>query len=378
MGLSFLFNSPDDTPHLSQFILHPADGTQAHRNALIAGFMFLQIFGGHFGMPLLLLTTAISKKVQRHPMLINFFVIWAIYTTSFTLVLYAGKQVGPEPPIELCVMQAAFIYGAPVMASMAGLAFVLHLWFSLQTGKGVLARAAGGWRFLLLLGSPYILFLIFSVAMVVVGSLNEDTVSRSRYLFYCTINLGVVYVVEFPPLPYMTSFFSNAVPGTSGVIMLVVIFFEVLTGMELYRRQKAFKTMGRIQHDGPPLQLFVRVGIFTVYSVLALAGCFAFWSETGADFPYFIQASLPTVAFVIFGTQEDFLHAWGIVAAARFISRPFRRRSTSNENPKAILVTLSTSNLTRQDTMDSLPPDVPEKDPNFINGLSEKNALEIV
>ncbi|KAF7359112.1 hypothetical protein MSAN_01252700 [Mycena sanguinolenta] len=301
MGLSFFFNSPDDTPHLSQFILHPAEGTQEHRNALIAGFMFLQIFGGHFGIPLLLLTSILSKKVQRHPMLINFCVTWIIYTTAFTLVLYAGKQVGPEPPIELCVMQAAFIYGAPVMASMAGLALVLHLWFSLQSTKGVLSRAAGGWRFMLLLGSPYILFLIFSVAMVVVGAMNEDTVSRSRYLFYCTINLGVV----------------NVVPGTSGVIMLVIIVFEVLTGMELYRSQKAFKDIGHVQHDGPPLHLFVRVGIFSVYSVLALVGCVAFWSETGADFPYFIQASLPTAAFVVFGTQEDFLRAWGIIAVAR-------------------------------------------------------------
>ncbi|KAF7331221.1 hypothetical protein MSAN_02440900 [Mycena sanguinolenta] len=294
MGLSF-FNSPDDTPHLSQFILHPVEGTPAQQDASIAGFMFLQIFGGHFGMPLLLLTSVLSKKVQRHPMLINFWVTWIIYTTAFTLVLYAGKEVGPEPPIELCVIQAAFIYGSVVMAPMAGLALVLHLWFSLQSAKGVLGRAAGGWRFMLLLGSPYILFLVFSVAMVVVGVMDEGTVFRSRYLFYCTINLAVVKIV----------------PATGGVIMLVVILFEVLTGMELYRRHKAFKVLARVQHDGPPLHLFVRVGIFTLYSVLAFAGCVAFWAETGADFPYFIEASLPTAAFVVFGTQEDFFACMG-------------------------------------------------------------------
>ncbi|KAF7353831.1 hypothetical protein MVEN_01068700 [Mycena venus] len=348
MGLSFFFNSPD-TPPLSQFILHPAEGTQSHRDALIVGFMFLQIFGGHVGMPLLLLTATFSKKVQRNPMLINFCVTWLIYATSFTLVLYAGKQVGPEPPAELCIIQAAFVYGAPVMASMAVLSLVLHLWLSLQTGKGVLARAAGGWCFMLLLGSPYVLFLAFSVTMVILGSLKQDAVSRSRYLFYCTINL-----------PYV-----NAVPATSGFIMLAIILFEVLTGIELYRRRKAFKTMGRTQHDGPPIHLFIRVGIFNLYSVLALVGCIAFWASAGDTLPYFIQASLPTAAFIIIGTQEDFLCAWGIIALAEFISRPFQHQSPSKEssNSKAIHVVLPASNLTRQDTLDdSLPPAVPKKD----------------
>ena len=35
------------------------------------------------------------------------------------------------------------------------------------------------------------------------------------------------------------------------------VYISVLTGIELYRRQKAIKTMGRSQHDGPPLHLFV-------------------------------------------------------------------------------------------------------------------------
>ncbi|KAJ6500745.1 hypothetical protein C8R45DRAFT_1210471 [Mycena sanguinolenta] len=363
MGRPFFFNSSDDTPHLSQFILHPVEGTQAHQIASIAGFMFLQIFGGHFEIPLLLLTGVFSKKVQRHPLLVNFWVTWIIYTTSFTLLLYAGKQVGPEPPIELCVMQAAFIYGSVVMAPMTGLALVLHLWFSLQSAKGVPNRAAGGWCFMLLLGSPYILFLIFSVAMVVVGSTNEVIVSRSRYLFYCTINLGVVDMASI----------------TSGVIMLVVILFEVLTGTEVYRRYNAFKALARVQHDGPPLHLFIRVGIFTTYSVLAFGGCVAFWSATGAEFPYFIEASLPTAAFVVFGTQEDFLRAWGIIAAVRFISGPFRRRTASNETSKAIPTALTTSKLPRRDTMDTLPPEVPEKDPKVISSSKNlKDVLEIV
>ncbi len=78
----------------------------------------------------------------------------------------------------------------------------------------------------------------------------------------------------------------RVVPAISGFIMLAVVVFEdlvfsstsshsdtyilVLTGIELYRQQKAFKTMDRTQHEGPPLHLYVRVGIFSLYSVHAL------------------------------------------------------------------------------------------------------------
>ncbi|KAF7373265.1 hypothetical protein MSAN_00535400 [Mycena sanguinolenta] len=328
-----------------------------------------KFWGGHFGIPLLLLTSVLSKKVQRHPMLVNFWVTWIIYTTSFTLVLYAGKQVGPEPPIELCVIQAAFIYGSVIMAPMAGLALVLHLWFSLQSAKDGLGRTAGGWRFMLLLGSPYILFLVFSIAMVVVGVMNEGTVSRSRYLFYCTINLGVVHVV----------------PGTSGVIMPVIILFEVLTGIELYRRQKAFKTMGRVQYDGPPLHLFIRVGIFSTYSVLALVGCVAFWSATGAEFPYFVEASLPTAAFLVFGTQEDFFARMGNHCSSKihFSSIPTALHveqelqgeicQVPEKDPDLVNVVLSTSDSSRRGTVDGLPPEVPEKDLNLVNVVLPKS-----
>ncbi|KAJ7084845.1 hypothetical protein B0H15DRAFT_383134 [Mycena belliarum] len=282
MGISFLLNSPAAAPHFVQYNLHPADGTQAHQEGLITGFMFLQIFGGHLGIPLVLLTAAVSKKVQRHPMLINFCVTWFIYATSFTLLLYSGKQTGPEPPRQLCIIQSAFIYGTPVMTAMAGLSFVIHLWLSLQ--KGGTRR----WQMFLLLASPYIMFLGFSVAMIVLGSMYPETVSRSRYLFYCTINLAVV----------------NAVPGTSALIMGVVLIFEILVGIKLYRHSKAFKAMDRTGTNTPPFHLFVRMGVFSGYSLLALVACIAFWSSSGDNLPYFIQASLPTAAFLIFGTQR--------------------------------------------------------------------------
>ncbi|KAJ7611717.1 hypothetical protein FB45DRAFT_940784 [Roridomyces roridus] len=278
---------------------------------LIAGFMFLQIFGGHFGIPLLLLTALISRNVQRHPVLLSFCATWFIYATSFTLLLYAGKQTGPQPSMQLCIVQAAFMYGSPVMTSAAGLAFVLHLWFSLSTDD----TNAWRWRKILLLTGPYILFTGFAITMAVVGSLNQEKVSRA--VFYCSIDLPIV----------------NIVPATSAVIVLLVLIFEVLIGVKLFCLNRAYKRMSagmsrgygrsRNQPDAspasadqinggrPPTHLFVRIALFSVYSLLALVGCVVFWSSRGNDFAYLIQASLPTAAFLIFGTQDDLWRAWG-------------------------------------------------------------------
>jgi len=240
------------------------------------------------------------------------------------------------------------------MSAMAGLAFVLHLWFLLHKGNG-----GGKWCFILLLASPYILLLCFSVAMVVLGSLYPETVSRSRYLFYCTINLRIV----------------NIVPAASAIIMCVLLVFEVLIGIKLYRHNKSFKTMNRTGNSvGPPLQLFVRVGIFSGYSLLALVACISFWSSTGDDIPYFIQASLPTAAFLIFGTQGDLLRACGVTAAVAFISRPFSHflPSTEPSRSKATPVVLPTEDSRRED----IPPAVPEKD--TVLHITVQNEVHIV
>ncbi|KAJ7491044.1 hypothetical protein FB451DRAFT_1166349 [Mycena latifolia] len=356
---------------VTQYTLHPANGTQAHRNGLIVGFMFLQIFGGHIGIPLVLLTVAFSKNVQRHPTLINFCVAWLMYATAFTLlakilqaVLWEANRPRTTHPALLnpscryirnhCHVRMRFTVTFkfwssfdPARTAMAGLAFVLHV--NDAPGPPRMAR----WRSILILSNPYMLFLVFSITMAIVRtSFIPGTVSRSRHFFYCSIN-GVI---------------ANAVPGASGIIMVTIVIFEVLIGLKLYRGRKALKSQNRVNQSGPPMHLFVRVEIFSAYSLLALIACIAFWASSGDDFPYLIQASLPTAAFLIFGTQrvsqksipsiyvsktllpKDLLRAWGITAAMAFISRPFSRFCSSKESLKATHVVGNSINLTRQDT----------------------------
>jgi hypothetical protein len=71
---------------VTQFEFRSADGTPRNLDALITSFMFLQIFGGHLGIPIILVTTALSKTIQRRPILTSFLVTWVIYTMCYTLL----------------------------------------------------------------------------------------------------------------------------------------------------------------------------------------------------------------------------------------------------------------------------------------------------
>lgn len=53
---------------------------------LVAFFFFFQIFGGQFGMALILGTVVLSKKVTKHPLLVSFLASWMLYSTSFCLL----------------------------------------------------------------------------------------------------------------------------------------------------------------------------------------------------------------------------------------------------------------------------------------------------
>ncbi|PAV19457.1 hypothetical protein PNOK_0439100 [Pyrrhoderma noxium] len=268
-------------------------------------FFFLQIFGGHLGIPFVLLTVYLTAGVRRHAMLLNFLISWVIYTTSFCILLYIGKQFGPEPPRSFCAIQASLIYGTAVLTPTAGLSFVLNLWFSLQavsTGKAPVDDNT--FKKYTLIAAPYIIFAFFVIFTATYAASNPELLTRTRYVFYCTIH----------------SNFVNIVPAVAAMIMLSVVIFEILIAIKIYRIRKSFSQM---RSQGPPLHLVIRVGIFSTYSFLSIVACVGFWAKTGDELPYMIQASLPTAAFLIFGSQKDLMEIWGLARAWSFVKHIF-------------------------------------------------------
>ncbi|KAN0100315.1 hypothetical protein V8E55_000299 [Tylopilus felleus] len=81
------------------------------------------------------------------------------------------------------------IYGAAPMAVVAGLAIVLHTWTTLQyLDCGLLSRLPRMLYYILMLGTPYLVFLIFSVgAGTFVMSQPQSIVSSNG--LYCIIRL---------------------------------------------------------------------------------------------------------------------------------------------------------------------------------------------
>lgn len=69
-----MFEAADDLYHLSGL------------ESLTSVFFGLHIVGGHVGLPILVLTFLFSKKVSRHPTIVNFCVTWILYSVSFCLL----------------------------------------------------------------------------------------------------------------------------------------------------------------------------------------------------------------------------------------------------------------------------------------------------
>ena len=102
-------------------------------HSILTAWLAFQIASGSVGLPILILTFLFAKNVQRHPMLINMCITWAIAGLSSTLLyvvidlacvnpriklptrFYARKERGPEPSKPLCIAQASLLYGAPPM-----------------------------------------------------------------------------------------------------------------------------------------------------------------------------------------------------------------------------------------------------------------------
>lgn len=49
-------------------------------------FVALQLAGGQVGMPIIILTYFLNKNVKRHPVLVNFWFTWMLYSVSYCLL----------------------------------------------------------------------------------------------------------------------------------------------------------------------------------------------------------------------------------------------------------------------------------------------------
>lgn len=273
---------------------------------LTALYTFLHVAGGLVGLPVIIATTLLSKRASRHPTMINLFVTLVIYSVSYLLLIFGRQQneeIDPAVPSKLCQAQQALVHGTPTMASTAGLVVVIQMWTSFRTPQRPVTMMRPGWwphsiRLTVSLAVPYVVFVAYTTASGVLGTLYPETVNASNGL-YCTI-------LKDPFRQY-------AVPSYTAAVMVLVIIFEVLAGTQLYRSWSSISRMFPLARRQTSLYMFSRVVVFNVYSVVTLCASVLFLTDALSPWPYFIQAGLPLAATLVFGTQKDLLQAWHIL-----------------------------------------------------------------
>ncbi|KAH9898215.1 hypothetical protein C8Q73DRAFT_391279 [Cubamyces lactineus] len=289
--------------------------------ALTPVFLTIQLAGGHIGLPILVATFLFCKTAKRHPTVVNFCVIWILYSIIYCLLLYGGPNLQANPPHALCLAQAAMNYGAPPMAVVAGLGVVLQVWstfvepwkearmahiprwvkmFAVSCSWCVQRHARRGQMMncdrCQILAPPYLVFFAFSLSAAYYGLVNPHWVTVKNGL-YCGLMHG-----KFEML---------AVPIFCGVFIVIIVGFEVATFVRYLQGRRIIKEVcPLVELKQRSISPWCRAGLFLVYAMLTFSACVMDLKQDLNAFAYMIQATLPLAAFLIFGLQKDVVLTW--------------------------------------------------------------------
>ncbi|KAH9891684.1 hypothetical protein C8Q73DRAFT_762976 [Cubamyces lactineus] len=286
-------------------------GSSAHAN-LIMWFIF-EIGGDQVLLPLLVATFLFSRKLVRHPTMINVCCTWILTGVVSSLLLYSRQQSGPEPDRALCVIQATLIAPVPPMTSTAVLALVYSTWSTFRPFRMIPLRGASKQSrtiTLALLAAPYVVHLCFATVALRAALADPSRVTRERRFFYCS--------VEFSP-------YTISLCVYTAVVCLIATFLEVHLIIMLSRHRKALRCAGL--SSGIDTQLIIRVGIFVAYVFCGMLVEIVGVLGVHTVLPDMFAASVGTAFFLIFATQPDVLRVWSRLISCRRRPKP---RSLSN------------------------------------------------
>ncbi|KLO08565.1 hypothetical protein SCHPADRAFT_605159 [Schizopora paradoxa] len=186
-------------------------------------FLWLQVTGGQILLPILVLTIVLSRHVHRNPVFINFCCSWIVSSVVYSLLwvptrfnsssgddlelssVYRGrsdpKDLSLNPSPQECLIQASLINGVLPLTACTTLGIVVQLLSNLYYLKK--GNLEDGFKkrhmfTLSLLVFPYLVFLLFTLVSVVVGSpiavdANRIPIPNSNLaipgVFYCVIVL---------------------------------------------------------------------------------------------------------------------------------------------------------------------------------------------
>ncbi|KAA1469862.1 hypothetical protein DENSPDRAFT_835535 [Dentipellis sp. KUC8613] len=276
----------------SSVVVHGVSSYAISSPKLVA-WLFLQIAGGQVLMPILVATFLFSKA-KRDATLVNLCGTFIPAGISACLLLYAGQATGPEPNKALCIAQAALVNPCPPMWALALLACVFHMWKSLDMDPGKREYSRTLKCCLILL--PYVVFVVYAVATIVLSVMHPDKVTRERRYLYCMVQ---------------QSHFENSIVILTIIVCAIVIGLAAHLGYKLYLSWRYLRRAGR-KTNIVNVKLGFRLMIFMVY--ILIGAVFTVWSlfDRGLDTSArdLFMASLGVLVFTLFGTQRDLFRVW--------------------------------------------------------------------
>jgi len=272
----------------------------ANVETIKSAWFALMIIGGQIFLPIILLTMLLSKNVRRGPALLNAVVLPILMSLVSCMLLYSGHARGPEPPYALCLAQASFMYGIGPAVLLTPTILAWQVWSSLRAvtyGKELEEERTTRARTLLVVLPPYFVFLVFMVASLIHGSMHPEWVSRSRSVYYCSIQSRIDVGAAI-----VSSFFS-----------LLALIFEVLTMVALHKKWDTSITKIVLPHTQLAfnVKLIKRIFAFTVlFSILNSTALLEGVNPAMVLVPRFNFAIWPVGLAIAYGTQPSILRVW--------------------------------------------------------------------
>ncbi|TFL06108.1 hypothetical protein BDV98DRAFT_558846 [Pterulicium gracile] len=269
-------------------------------SGLREAFFYLHISAGHVGLPIIVFSFLYYKSLSRHPTLINFCMTWIIVSISYCITSYSGQSLN-DTQSAACRAQAVFVQGTPPMAVTACLIVVVELWFTLWRPCQVNGQITNNHfkhnpRLYLVILTPYLVCAVYVIIALAMIQVHPDAVSGANGLF-CTV---------FTTTPHR-----YAVSGYCSALIVIILALEVSIAVRFFRlRLHITRAFPLAERHGPSTSMVLRVGLFSVYSMITFGASLQFLTGQINSLPYMVQACLPLMALLIFGSQKDIFITW--------------------------------------------------------------------
>jgi len=257
---------------------------------------------------LLLITFLFSRrlKAQRHPIILNFVVTWLLSTIPAQLLLYGGQQDpgSPEPNFYLCLFNASLVSSIPPMESVAFLAVMFQVWSMLRVTIEQRTLKSPLWATVLILASPYVVYVVFTLAIAIIGFGDPVSVQRNIQFSFCTVahhNIGF------------------AVWGFTVVVVAVTFVLQACIAYMVFKNWRSVRG-NKVKADFDAHLLF-RAAAFSVYELFMVATCILGIFQDNSVAPKFMEALAPIGVFVILASQPDVMLSWVFCCRAKRLAK---------------------------------------------------------